>query len=368
MKFGFLVFPGAEELDLVGPWELAAMWHKIADGPECVIVAETTEPVVCAKGMSINPHVSFEECPKLDYLLVPGGRGTRTEVQNARLLDFVRRQARDSRAVLSVCTGAFVLQAAGLLSGKRATTHWESLDRLRAFPDVSIVEERFVRDDTVWTSAGVSAGMDLLLEFMASEAGVDAAGEVQLAAEYFPAGTRYGTVSTRNPKSPAYVRTKRLELPDCGVSLRIPRGWTIERASSEIGTASSDLTISAPKESGYRSSVTFTRENLEPPTPEQFESVIKAVYSEFEKSPDIEIRSEGRANQNSMPAWIMRYTRHAAAASHPFEQILLLLVTDLARGTMLQIDASTITPLAEVHVPILMSILESLEPLGHTGS
>lgn len=368
MKFGFLVFPGAEELDLVGPWELAAMWHKIADGPECLIVAETTEPVVCAKGMSLNPHVSFEDCPKLDYLLVPGGRGTRTEVQNARLLDFVRRQARDCSAVLSVCTGAFVLQAAGLLSGKRATTHWESLDRLRAFPDVSVVEERFVRDGSVWTSAGVSAGMDLLLEFIASEAGVDAAGEVQLAAEYFPAGTRYGTVSTRNPKSPAYVHTKRLELPDCGVSLRIPNGWTLERASSESGTASSDLTISAPEESGYRSSVAFSRENLEPPTPEQFESVIKAVYSEFEKSPDIEIRSEGRANQNSMPAWIMRYTRHAAAAPHPFEQILLLLVTDPIRGHALHVDASTIGPLSETHMPMLMSILESLEPLDHTGS
>ncbi|MES2564076.1 MAG: DJ-1/PfpI family protein, partial [Pseudomonadota bacterium] len=78
MNFGVLVFDQVEELDFVGPWEMITMWSKGAQGPEnCLIVAQALEPITCAKGLSINPHVSFANCPKLDYLLVPGGQGTR---------------------------------------------------------------------------------------------------------------------------------------------------------------------------------------------------------------------------------------------------------------------------------------------------
>ncbi len=132
MNFGVLVFNQVEELDFAGPWEMLTMWSKVANGPErCLVVAQTMEPIVCAKGLSVNPHASFATCPPLDYLLVPGGQGTRQEVNNKTLLDFVAGQAKGCEAVLSVCTGAFVLHAAGLLSGKKATTHWASLERLR---------------------------------------------------------------------------------------------------------------------------------------------------------------------------------------------------------------------------------------------
>src|SRR5690606_17198698 len=154
----------------------------------------------CAKGLSVNPHVAFADCPTLDYLLVPGGQGTRTEVSNEALLVLIRTQAQSCRAVLSVCTGALLLHAAGLLGGKRATTHWASLDRLRALGDVEVVEQRFVRDGNIWTSAGVSAGTDLVLAFIAAEAGEDAAGKVQFAAEYYPAPTRYGDFA-RHPQA-----------------------------------------------------------------------------------------------------------------------------------------------------------------------
>jgi len=207
MTFGVLVFPQAEELDFVGPWEMLTMWNKVADGPErCLVVAQSMEPVVCAKGLSVNPHASFDSCPPLDYLLVPGGQGTRAEVSNATLLGFVRQQARSCRAVLSVCTGSFILHAAGLLSGKRATTHWGSLDRLRALGDVEVVEERWVRDGNVWSAAGVSAGIDLTLAFIADVAGAEAAGKVQFAAEYYPSGECYGS-SANHPQAPAYVRS-----------------------------------------------------------------------------------------------------------------------------------------------------------------
>ena len=121
------------------------------------------------------------------------------------LLDFVARQARSCQAVLSVCTGAFVLHAAGLLAGKRATTHWAQLDRLRALGDVQVVEERWTRDGQVWTSAGVSAGFDLMLQLIADVAGAQVAGQVQLAAEYYASAQRFGD-GALHPQAPAYLR------------------------------------------------------------------------------------------------------------------------------------------------------------------
>lgn len=207
MNFGILVFNQVEELDFVGPWEMLAMWAKVADGPEnCLVVSQSHEPVICAKGLSINPHVSFADCPKLDYLLVPGGQGTRQEVNNAVLVDFVARQAKSCKAVLSVCTGSFILHAAGLLSGRTATTHWGSLERLRTLGDVQVVEQRFVRDGNVWTSAGVSAGIDLMLAFIASVSGETAAGKVQFQAEYYPASTKYGDFENQT-QAPAYIKS-----------------------------------------------------------------------------------------------------------------------------------------------------------------
>ena len=205
MNFGIIIFPDVEELDFVGPWEMLTMWSKLAGGPaNCLIVAEKREPVACAKGLSVNPHVSFADCPPLDYLLVPGGMGTRREVDNPVLTRFLADQAPTCRALLSVCTGAFVLHAAGLLSGKTATTHWGSLDRLRALGDVKVVEQRFVQDGNVWTSAGVSAGTDLMLAFIAHTAGDEAAARVQLQAEYYPADTVYGSTASHE-RAPAYV-------------------------------------------------------------------------------------------------------------------------------------------------------------------
>lgn len=206
MKFGIVVFPQVEELDFVGPWEMLTMWKQVARGPQsCLLVAERKEPVECAKGLSINPHVSFDECPPLDFLLVPGGQGTRTEVSNPRMLQFVATQGRSCKAILSVCTGSFVLHAAGLLSGKKATTHWGSLDRLRALGDVEVVEERFTQDGNVWCSAGVSAGIDLMLHFIAQTAGENAAGQVQFTAEYYPANVMYGNYKGHE-KAPKYLR------------------------------------------------------------------------------------------------------------------------------------------------------------------
>lgn len=205
MNFGFLLFPLVEELDFAGPWEIIRMWSKHLDGPDHCFTVAALEPILCAKGLSINPDMSFDTCPQLDYMLVPGGQGTRVEVGNRALVDFVANQATTCRAVLSVCTGSFILHAAGLLAGKRATTHWGSLERLREFGDVEVVEERFVRDADIWSSAGVSAGTDLALAFVESVAGAETAGKVQLAVEYYPSTIRYGHPADHE-RGPAYLR------------------------------------------------------------------------------------------------------------------------------------------------------------------
>jgi transcriptional regulator GlxA family with amidase domain len=121
------------------------------------------------------------------------------------LLDFITRQAAGCLSVLSVCTGAFLLHAAGVLRGHRATTHWASLQRLKELGDVEVVQQRFVRDGTLWTSAGVSAGIDMTLAFIAATAGDEAAGKVQFGAEYYPDDVRYGGFE-RHAQAPAYVR------------------------------------------------------------------------------------------------------------------------------------------------------------------
>jgi transcriptional regulator GlxA family with amidase domain len=206
--FGFLLFPELEELDLVGPWEMIAMWSKYAGGPEkYLMIAETADPVTCANGMILTPHVSFNNAPQLDYLLIPGGFGTRAQAKNEMLTAFVAAQAKNCKAVLSVCTGSFILQAAGLLNGKRATTHWLSLEDLRRLGGVEVVEERLVIDGNIWTSSGVSAGIDLALEFINHEAGEQTACKVQSFAEYYPSGKMYGAFQ-RDPKAPGYLRKK----------------------------------------------------------------------------------------------------------------------------------------------------------------
>ena len=204
--FGFLLFPGLEELDLVGPWEMIAMWSKHLQGPgRCLMVAQTRDAVVCAKGMSLNPQVTFDDCPPLDYLLVPGGEGTRQQVDNAALVQFVSGQAKGCKAVLSVCTGSFILHRAGLLTGRRATTHWSSLPRLAALGDVTVCQERVVRDGNIWTAAGVSAGIDLALAFIEAEAGETVAGKVQFGTEYYPTGRFFGAFH-QTPPAPGYLK------------------------------------------------------------------------------------------------------------------------------------------------------------------
>lgn len=203
-RIGFLAYPGVEEFDLVGPWEMATMWHAYAGGPECLVVAEQKGAVRCAKGLAIVADQDFTTCPALDALVVPGGFAAFDEMNNENLVGFVRNNAGEGRNILSVCSGSFILLAAGLLEGRKATSHWKVLGRLRE-AGVDVVEERFVRDGDIWSSGGVSAGVDLMLHFIAETAGAEVAGAVQHNAEYYPARTVYGSEHL-GADMPAYMK------------------------------------------------------------------------------------------------------------------------------------------------------------------
>jgi transcriptional regulator GlxA family with amidase domain len=208
MKIGILVFPAVEELDFIGPWEMFGMWGLIGSSVRTHLVGQSAQPLRCAKGLTVVPEYSFEDCPPLDVLLVPGGQGTREQVDNTALMDFVKRQAEQhAQCLMSVCTGAFILHRAGLLLGRRATTHWASLNRLRDAGDVDVVEQRWVVDGPVWTAAGVSAGTDMALAYIEHVSGPVTASKVQMAAEYYPDAKLYGG-DAMHAKAPAYVRDR----------------------------------------------------------------------------------------------------------------------------------------------------------------
>lgn len=195
LRTGILLFNDAEELDFAGPWEVFTMANEVAGYSggskpfEMLMVAETTGPVRCRKGMRVVPDATLETCGKLDIILIPGGQGTRTEVKNEKLLAWIAKTAPGCTWITSVCTGALLLTAAGPARGKRVTTHWGFIEQLRARNEAAEVLEkvRYVRDGNVVTAAGVSAGIDMALWLVGQIESPDFARNVQRAMEYDPA-------------------------------------------------------------------------------------------------------------------------------------------------------------------------------------
>jgi transcriptional regulator GlxA family with amidase domain len=175
-RVGILIFPSVEVLDFCGPYEVFSVTRLNEDrrreesSPfEVLLVAQSGEPVVATGGLRAIPDATLETCPPLDILVVPGGWGTRQEISNQRLLTWISERAKQVETLTSVCTGAMLLGQAGLLDGRRATTHWRSLDRMRqSFPAVTVEDKlHVVEDGHVLTSAGISAGIDMALRVVA---------------------------------------------------------------------------------------------------------------------------------------------------------------------------------------------------------
>ncbi|MEU0939112.1 DJ-1/PfpI family protein [Embleya sp. NPDC005971] len=187
--YGLLMFDGLEELDLVGPWEVFTTSAMLREGADTVTtIAADVEPVRCAKGLRLIPEHTFAEHPRLDVLLVPGGAGVRTEVDNEALIGWITRTARDAAWVTSVCTGALLLHEAGPARGRRVATHYTFEDALAARGDITVVRDaRYVVDGNLVTSQGVSAGIDMALWLVGRLHGVEHARAVRRYIQYEPA-------------------------------------------------------------------------------------------------------------------------------------------------------------------------------------
>ena len=178
---GLLLFPDITQLDLTGPYEV---FIKFPDA-KVHLVWKTREPVTAGGGMQIVPTMTFAECPQLDLICVPGGSGMNPLLNDAETIHFIRAQAKGARYVTSVCTGALVLGAAGLLKGKRAATHWMSREMLSAFGATPVAERVAVDGNTI-TGGGVTAGIDFALTVAAQVCGAEFAQKTQLSMEYDP--------------------------------------------------------------------------------------------------------------------------------------------------------------------------------------
>jgi transcriptional regulator GlxA family with amidase domain len=187
---GLFLFDGVEELDAVGAWEVLAYWtrHHPEDGWSITCLSPGGADVIGANNLVIGAHHSLDDAPALDVLIHPGGHGTRRLLRDHEHLDWVRRQRAAVPLMASVCTGSLVYAAAGLLTGRRATTHWASLNLLSEIdPTIRTdVNARFVDDGDMLTSAGVSAGIDMALHLVSRIAGVERAREVRRGIQYDP--------------------------------------------------------------------------------------------------------------------------------------------------------------------------------------
>ena len=195
LRFGLLVFPNVQLLDFAAPYDAFAS----VDDAEVHVVAQTLDPLACSNGLIFNPTETFETCPQLDVLCVAGGGGVNVLLSNDTVLEFIRKQAAGARYVTSICTGSLLLGAAGLLKGKRATTHWNALDFLTCF-GAEAISDRVVQDGNLITAGGVTSGIDFGLTVIGEVLGRKEAETVQLSIEYAPQPPfNSGTPATASP-------------------------------------------------------------------------------------------------------------------------------------------------------------------------
>jgi cyclohexyl-isocyanide hydratase len=222
-RIGLLLFPRMTQLDLTGPFEVFAK----LPGAEVLLLWKTLQPVEAETGLSMLPHATLRDCPPLDVVCVPGGPGVSALMEDTDVLDWLRAQAQSVRYVTSVCTGSLVLGAAGLLRGKRATSHWASRDLLAAFGAIP-TPGRVVRDGNLFTGGGVTAGIDFALMAVAEMAGLKTAQEIQLQIEYAPEPPfDAGVPETAPPDVVAAVRAR-------GLPMRQAREALVQRAAARL--------------------------------------------------------------------------------------------------------------------------------------
>jgi len=186
---GILLFDGAEEMDFVGPWDVFTAALLGTPDDRVVTIAERSGPISCEKGLRVIPDLSYREAMEVDVVLVPGGSGARREIANPATTNWLRNAAAKCTWLTSVCTGVFLLVGAGLVVGRRITTHHDFIHDLRATGGVDVVEGvRFVRDGNLVTAAGVMSGIEMSLWLVERLYGADRAAKAKayIAYDYPP--------------------------------------------------------------------------------------------------------------------------------------------------------------------------------------
>ena len=184
LTIGILIFPDAEELDFVGPFEVLSFVNKVRpESSRVLFVAKTAEPVRAYNGMRVLPDVTLDACPQLDIMVIPGGQGRRQAMKDPVILEFIQRQEPLARHITSVCTGSFVLAEAGLLTGKKATTYQEYYDDLAAY-SIEVVKDKVVPQGKIITAGGVSSGIELGFYLLRELFGVEVSQKVADKIEY----------------------------------------------------------------------------------------------------------------------------------------------------------------------------------------
>ncbi|HEY1410556.1 MAG TPA: DJ-1/PfpI family protein [Rhodopila sp.] len=201
-RIGLLAFPAMTQLDLTGPLQVFAN----LPGADVRVLWKTLDPIQTQGGLRLVPDTTLDDCPKLDVICVPGGTGVLDLMEDVEVLTFLRARAEEATFVGSICTGSLVLGAAGLLRGRKATTHWawtHLLVPLGAIP----TKGRVVRDGKFFSGGGVTAGIDFALTMVAELAGQDIAESIQLRIEYAPAPPfNAGSPDTARPELVAAMR------------------------------------------------------------------------------------------------------------------------------------------------------------------
>ena len=226
LQIGLVIFPRVTQLDLTGPVQV----FSSVPGAKLHLIWKRIEPVVSDSVLTLTPTTTFADCPQLDVICVPGGVGTDDMINDADMLDFLRRQASGAKYITSVCTGSLVLGAAGLLRGYRAATHWTAMDFLEAF-GATPTRNRVCIDRNRVTGGGVTAGIDFALTLVSIMVDRKTAEAIQLRLEYNPAPPfNSGSPDTAPPEILALMQEKI-------APAQARRAEAIHRAAARLGSS-----------------------------------------------------------------------------------------------------------------------------------